>query len=245
LLITNIILRKGTFYFFSFFLAQPPLPPHFRSSPTFFNQHQPKLSRDPTVASSSHPFLSTHVKSRSSTEVHPSSSRGGAFHGSEPSSSFSRPTSYDRPSFHSHDHLPRVAHAPPHRNIDPTSSHRYDTRVSRHSTEEQTPVARYRPSDSAPFHSYDQPSNFSIPRGPWSISTDFHPTRRPEEDEQTPVARYHEPPPSSPTILHQTHHTVREDNPGGSATSKYECSYCGKGFNRPSSLKVKSRMLYV
>lgn len=26
-----------------------------------------------------------------------------------------------------------------------------------------------------------------------------------------------------------------------SSTAKYECSYCGKGFNRPSSLKVSSK----
>jgi hypothetical protein len=30
-----------------------------------------------------------------------------------------------------------------------------------------------------------------------------------------------------------------------SSASKYECSYCGKGFSRPSSLKVSSCIFYV
>jgi hypothetical protein len=47
----------------------------------------------------------------------------------------------------------------------------------------------------------------------------------PDDDDRTPIARY--PPPTLvPAYI--------EEPPA----AKYECQYCGKGFNRPSSLKV-------
>ncbi|KAJ7079103.1 hypothetical protein B0H15DRAFT_521598 [Mycena belliarum] len=62
------------------------------------------------------------------------------------------------------------------------------------------------------------------------IATSIRPALA-EDDDRTPVARYHQPsgiagfaPPDASTPM------------GSSA--KYECSYCGKGFSRPSSLKI-------
>ena len=55
------------------------------------------------------------------------------------------------------------------------------------------------------------------------------------DDEQTPVARYAS---AGPSYLPPVAQKALEDKPSGSSGSKYECSYCGKGFNRPSSLKV-------
>ncbi|TEB37405.1 hypothetical protein FA13DRAFT_1622266 [Coprinellus micaceus] len=47
----------------------------------------------------------------------------------------------------------------------------------------------------------------------------------PDDDDRTPIARY--PPPTLvPAYI--------EEPPA----AKYECQYCGKGFNRPSSLKI-------
>lgn len=55
------------------------------------------------------------------------------------------------------------------------------------------------------------------------------------DDEQTPVARYGG---SGHRNLPHLTQKASEEKLGGSTISKYECSYCGKGFNRPSSLKI-------
>jgi hypothetical protein len=78
---------------------------------------------------------------------------------------------------------------------------------------------------------------------PWStISTSVDRNPR-EDDERTPIARY---PASGPVLAERppapSHHASPEDTPATSSLSKYECSYCGKTFNRPSSLKV---LLYL
>jgi hypothetical protein len=183
---------------------------------------------------------SGHIKSKSSADEHPG--RNGAFPGAQLHSSPSRSISYDSSSLRSRGHASGMARASPHRNTISTAGHRYDSRSPRDAAEEQTPVVHYH-SESAPFQSHDH--SFGFTRGPWSISTNIEPSRKTEEDEQTPVARYRKPRASSPTAFTRTHQTVQEDNTSGSTASKYECSYCGKGFNRPSSLKVRSWAPFV
>ncbi|KAJ3526753.1 hypothetical protein NMY22_g10046 [Coprinellus aureogranulatus] len=61
---------------------------------------------------------------------------------------------------------------------------------------------------------------------PWPISTGMDRSYDLDDDDRTPVALY-APPTHIPAY-------VEEPVP----TAKYECQYCGKGFNRPSSLKI-------
>ncbi|TFK23659.1 hypothetical protein FA15DRAFT_593827 [Coprinopsis marcescibilis] len=72
---------------------------------------------------------------------------------------------------------------------------------------------------------------------PWPISTRVDRPHDLDDDERTPIARY-------PGQL-QPHHNFRypphvEEPPPTqpSSNAKYECHYCRKGFNRPSSLKI-------
>ncbi|KAG2015778.1 zinc finger protein 169 [Coprinopsis cinerea AmutBmut pab1-1] len=73
------------------------------------------------------------------------------------------------------------------------------------------------------------------PRGyPWPISTRVDRPHLSEDDDRTPTARY--PTQSLHPYRYPPHDEPRPSNPV--PTSKYECHYCGKGFNRPSSLKI-------
>ncbi|TFK68670.1 hypothetical protein BDN72DRAFT_897908 [Pluteus cervinus] len=74
---------------------------------------------------------------------------------------------------------------------------------------------------------------------PWSITTTLGTTRRSEDEEQTPVASHRQVDRSYPTLPPATQHSGLRDSQANTTTpSKYECTYCGKGFNRPSSLKI-------
>jgi hypothetical protein len=70
------------------------------------------------------------------------------------------------------------------------------------------------------------------PPRPQEIYTNI-PSIRGGDDEQTPVARHHSSDSRSIPYSQMT-----PEDAAGSGPMKYECSYCGKGFNRPSSLKV-------
>lgn len=91
---------------------------------------------------------------------------------------------------------------------------------------DQRPSASYPPSD-LPSH---VPRNSHPPR-PWAISTTVDRNRADDED-PTPTARYRDVGPSFGRP------PERDDDLMGASASKYECTYCGKGFNRPSSLKI-------
>lgn len=72
----------------------------------------------------------------------------------------------------------------------------------------------------------------------WNISTASSAQYMTEDDERTPVAHFHNSAGIGlVNIPHADVHQLPDDNLGGSA-SKYDCPHCGKGFNRPSSLKV-------
>ncbi|KAF5370564.1 hypothetical protein D9758_001888 [Tetrapyrgos nigripes] len=90
---------------------------------------------------------------------------------------------------------------------------------------ERTPVAHH-PPPSVLYNSRDPRSQYGFSNPPLPISTSFdYSHRRRDEVEQTPIVSYGQ---SSVPRAPQT-------APG---PAKYECSYCKKGFNRPSSLKI-------
>ncbi|KAG6903071.1 hypothetical protein C0995_006258 [Termitomyces sp. Mi166 len=113
----------------------------------------------------------------------------------------------------------------------PSTSYRYPL-VASHLEEERTPVARY---DSKACDFSSQNRMFRHPAWLGEIST-VGPSVRIMEDERTPVAQHG-------GIVYQEIPLVStsrapEDTHSGLSSSRYECSYCGKGFNRPSSLKM-------
>lgn len=119
-----------------------------------------------------------------------------------------------------------TSHTPHHR--DPIASGYYpDPGTSEYSTGPRNSSARY-PPPSHRSRGYSQSAGHA-----WPISTTV-PSVRSTDDEKTPVACYGVP---VPPLLSQH---IPEDNQSSSALSKYECSFCGKGFNRPSSLKVST-----
>ena len=80
-------------------------------------------------------------------------------------------------------------------------------------------------------------TTLSEPPRPWNIMTAVHNRNLAEDDERTPVARS-----SSSSIPHAASSSIslplEHQSINESSGHKYDCSYCGKIFNRPSSLKV-------
>ncbi|KAF8650411.1 hypothetical protein AX16_005218 [Volvariella volvacea WC 439] len=103
----------------------------------------------------------------------------------------------------------------------------YDNR-ERHFAEDQAPIAPY---SSFPGLSSDRPQQPHL----WVLPTERGSGRsHQEDDERTPVGPYRSLTSMAPN---------RSGEPGieasaSTSASKYECSFCGKGFNRPSSLKI-------
>lgn len=60
------------------------------------------------------------------------------------------------------------------------------------------------------------------------------PRNRAEDGEQTPTS-----------WARSSDRPSKEVRPTSAASAKYECTYCGKGFSRPSSLKVSSKFLFI
>ncbi|KAH9485189.1 Zinc finger protein C25B8.19c [Psilocybe cubensis] len=89
-------------------------------------------------------------------------------------------------------------------------------------------VALHHPYSSTALPRHRSETSNSEPPATWNISTTIPRGNIVEDDERTPVARF------GSDIVHNGPNSSEEN--GGSA--KYECSYCGKGFNRPSSLKI-------
>ncbi|KAJ7282999.1 hypothetical protein C8J57DRAFT_1297240 [Mycena rebaudengoi] len=153
-----------------------------------------------------------HDRSRSSSNVpHASPYPGPEFQHSP------RSMSYDTYQ------APLLAAHPQHRNIIST----YDPR---HARGPQPPVGYGVPPmgqpPMSPYYARTQPSSSVMPP---AISTSHNPGRSEDED-RTPIARYQASglvgfgPPEAST--------------SATSLSKYECNYCGKGFTRPSSLKI-------
>ncbi|KAF7376301.1 hypothetical protein MSAN_00045500 [Mycena sanguinolenta] len=107
---------------------------------------------------------------------------------------------------------PPATSYPVHRNSVPT----YDPRSSRPPFDHHQSQPPYYP---------QLPSNAMPPM----ISTGIYGSRG-EDDDRTPVARY------QPSGLAGFAPPDASTSTGGPA--KYECNYCGKGFSRPSSLRI-------
>uniref|UniRef100_A0A0W0F0H8 C2H2-type domain-containing protein n=1 Tax=Moniliophthora roreri TaxID=221103 RepID=A0A0W0F0H8_MONRR len=95
-------------------------------------------------------------------------------------------------------------------------------------SQEVTPVARY------PSHSLPYDSRYTLHNQHLSMSS-YHPSDYRHIDELRTPTSYRQPE-SSYASHSQAHHLPPEQSLSG---SKYECNYCGKGFNRPSSLKAR------
>lgn len=112
-----------------------------------------------------------------------------------------------------------------------------DRLLVNHHPSREIPATRY-PLDQPPsantYPSSDLPSRVpgdAHPSRPWAISTTVDRSRT-DDDDPTPTARYRDVGPSFGRP------PQRDDELMGGIASKYECTYCGKGFNRPSSLKI-------
>ncbi|KAJ7268803.1 hypothetical protein B0H12DRAFT_1096756 [Mycena haematopus] len=125
----------------------------------------------------------------------------------------SRTMSYDRAAYPP---SPATSY-PVHRNSYPA----HDPRGSRPSSDYNPPIMTQPPSQ--PPYSY--PSNTLPP----VISTGIYGSRG-EDDERTPVVRYQ---PSGMAGF-----APPDASTSSGAPAKYECNYCGKGFSRPSSLRI-------
>jgi hypothetical protein len=106
----------------------------------------------------------------------------------------------------------------------------YELTRLRYSDLSQTLPAYQQPSSGMPY-AYYQAGRPQSPYLPASVPTNLNSQ---SNVERTAIARY----PPIAGIPEQT--DLPGQHMGGSLSSgsKYECSYCGKGFTRPSSLKV-------
>ncbi|KAG6845306.1 hypothetical protein H0H87_011156 [Tephrocybe sp. NHM501043] len=182
------------------------------------------------------PFMDQHEQAHQSSQ-RPSFSKPHHT-SSSPEQSF-KPFSTNSAYSHEVHHLSRTRHSYAQEPIDPSSYalRRHSTiHASTHSSvyvpseDERTPIARYGP------RVYDYPSQQSRhPIWPDDISTTGQSLGRMIETKRTPVVGFGggNANQGSPQSSKST-----EDGPSGVAASKYECSYCGKAFNRPSSLKI-------
>ncbi|KAJ7594010.1 hypothetical protein C8J56DRAFT_1043797 [Mycena floridula] len=173
--------------------------------------HDPPSSVNPHGSRRGH---SSHFKARSSSDAY--TSRPGPSVGSPRS----RPS--DFPTYSTPSGQPYYSSLQ-HRNTVTTADYRYDERAARNPPGEMS-TFRYPP---ALYDHRTLPPGNSSHQRPWTtISTAVD---RPVDDDRTPIAIYR---PSGPSFAYNPH-------PQDKLTiSKYECTYCGKGFNRPSSLKI-------
>jgi len=131
---------------------------------------------------------------------------------------------------------------PSHRNTLPIAAYHDDSRGSHFypSANVSSTHSNHPPSDSRlPYPSSS--GNFGHPP---TITTSIGGNRAAaaEDDEQTPVARYRS---SQPQVFRRaarppeaSKSAAESSTSSSTSASKYECSYCGKGFSRPSSLKI-------
>ncbi|KAJ7772605.1 hypothetical protein DFH07DRAFT_953069 [Mycena maculata] len=123
-----------------------------------------------------------------------------------------RSMSHDEAAYPPHPHRSTISHDP-----------RYDSRGPRPPFDYNPMMGQ--PQPIPPYYTRAQPPSLMPP----VISTSVHGSHG-EDDDRTPVARY------------QSSGLVGFAPPDASSSaggpSKYECSYCGKGFSRPSSLRI-------
>lgn len=145
--------------------------------------------------------------------------------------------SYDSSLYTPHVQPPSQPYRPQHRNTVPNSD-RYDSRVPRYPVDDYAQASRY--SSTALVATSLDPRHRSSHAAPAirPISTTVDRSRRTDDEDQTPIARQRSSGPEFGSTPYVQPPLPEEDHASNSGAPKYECSYCGKGFTRPSSLKV-------
>ncbi|EIM79173.1 uncharacterized protein STEHIDRAFT_126619 [Stereum hirsutum FP-91666 SS1] len=211
-------------------LARPPHPDQgLQQSPYSHPTTQLPLTDEPTM----HPV-------HSNAHIPPQTNRGPAYHphNSPQSSYMANPSS---PQLHSHREY--SGHAPPRSFTSPYPAATPPVVPAGHNRSSSTPDPRY-PSQYPP-RSNTHPEPWSSPTftRPTGYSSQYQATAIPPQQAGYPSGPMSGPssygPPSlvpSRSPYEMPYPTVPEPVPSSSA--KYECNYCGKGFTRPSSLKI-------
>jgi hypothetical protein len=148
--------------------------------------------------------------------------------------------SYSEEVPYSYGHARAASHSgTAHRNTIATTDYRYDSRTA-------CPPVLAQPIPERPLFQSGIPQSFSYPSKPRSasdsrpypVSTVSIPMRG-EDAEQTPVARFGAGLSLQGKAANSNRpRSVSQPEENLNPAAKYECNYCGKGFNRPSSLKV-------
>lgn len=222
-MITDILCLQGE-------LARPPHPDQGLQQSPYSHSAQLPFTDEPAM----HP-------AHSSPRLPPQTNRGPAYH---PHNS-PQPLHMANPSSpqQSHSHREYSAHAPPRSFTSPYPDATPPVVSGGHNRSSSTPDPRYASQYQSRTRTHPEP---------WSSPTFDHPTAYSSHYPTTVVptqqggylsgsmassSSYGQPslvPSRSPYEM--PYPTVPEPVPSSSA--KYECNYCGKGFTRPSSLKV-------
>lgn len=101
------------------------------------------------------------------------------------------------------------------------------------------PPTSYRMGTPQAYYGSAQDAHPHRPRTTVQTSMGYH--RSTEDEERTPTILSREGASSSTAYTHAHRPSTAESTSDApdSSSAKYECEYCGKGFNRPSSLKVR------
>ncbi|KXN91070.1 Zinc finger protein C25B8.19c [Leucoagaricus sp. SymC.cos] len=94
------------------------------------------------------------------------------------------------------------------------------------------------PADSAHVHGLDSPPALVQAVTPWVIATNLDVGQIYEDDERTPIARPFDVGPMGRPPSHAVSLGRFFDDGTQPPLGKYDCKFCGKLFNRPSSLRV-------
>ncbi|KAG9220735.1 hypothetical protein CCMSSC00406_0003834 [Pleurotus cornucopiae] len=100
------------------------------------------------------------------------------------------------------------------------------------------PPTSYRMGTPQAYYGSAQDAHPHRPRTTVQTSLGYH--RSTEDEERTPTVLSREGASSSTAYTHGHRPSTAESTSDApdSSSAKYECEYCGKGFNRPSSLKI-------
>ncbi|KAH6914295.1 hypothetical protein BKA70DRAFT_661602 [Coprinopsis sp. MPI-PUGE-AT-0042] len=198
--------------------------------------------RSAEASSSKHPYYQSHtIPSNQSVHGTPSGLPSSGDRGDY--SHLQRSMSHGRGSYGPLNHPPDDRYSNPqlkqplyHQSADIPEYRRYEDTARREPPPLHDPRFTLSPAYPPPSTSLHRAQSLGDPRKyPWPISTQVDRTRQADDDERTPTARSpgHGPPPQSFRYPGQG---VQFPNP--QPIAKYECHFCGKGFNRPSSLKI-------
>ncbi|KAJ3571695.1 hypothetical protein NP233_g3579 [Leucocoprinus birnbaumii] len=119
------------------------------------------------------------------------------------------------------------------------SSYNADSREPlRRSPAPNRPLSPPNPGSSAQVHSPDSPPALVQAVAPWVIATNLDVGQIYEDDERTPIARPFDAGPMGRSPSHVVSLGRFFDEGSQPPLGKYDCKFCGKLFNRPSSLRI-------